>query len=242
MTSILVGTPCYHGAVSMEYTASMLGLQRELNRDGVDFSLEMTGSVSLIPIARNYIVAKVLAQPRFTHLLFIDADVGFDPSVVPRYLRTDKDVVAGIYPLKQLDLEAVRNLPRERPAAGALHYAVKTSAGARATTDGFIKADYAATGFMLVKRRVLERMAAHYSDLKYRHSFTLAAAADSAHLYALFDTSLDASGVYLPEDYTFCTRWRALGGEIWVDTRSQFNHVGRYVFAGDYPAARGQGA
>ena len=67
---------------------------------------------------------------------------------------------------------------------------------------------------------------------------TSGAATDSAHLYALFDTSLYSSGVYLPEDYTFCTRWRALGGEIWVDTRSKFKHVGRYVFAGDYSAVR----
>ena len=238
MTSILVGTPCYHGSVSMEYMVSMLGLQRELDREGVDWSLEMTGSVSLIPIARNYIVAQVLARPQFTHLLFIDADVGFDPAIVPRYLRADKDVVAGIYPIKQLDLDAVRNLPTPRPAAGALHYAVKTSAGAQPTADGFVKADYAATGFMLVKRGVLESMATHYADLKYRHSFTLGAATDSAHLYALFDTSLDASGVYLPEDYTFCARWRALGGEIWVDTLSKFKHVGRYVFAGDYSAAQ----
>ena len=239
MTSILVGTPCYHGSVSMEYAVSMLGLQRELNRDGIDFSLEMTGSVSLIPIARNYIVAKLLGEPRFTHLLFIDADIGFDPAVVPRYLAADKDIVAGVYPLKQLDLAAMRNLPRERPTAAALHYAARIGAGERPTADGFVKAEYAATGFMLIRRGVLERMAARYPELKYRHSFTLGGAIDGAHLYALFDTSLDANGVYLPEDYTFCARWRAMGGEIWVDARSKFTHVGRQVFAGDYSAARG---
>jgi hypothetical protein len=41
-------------------------------------------------------------------------------------------------------------------------------------------------------------------------------------------------GLYLPEDYTFCNRWRAMGGEIWVDVRSKFTHVGAYSYDGDF--------
>src|SRR5215472_5351863 len=107
----------------MEFMVSMLGLQRAFIREGIDFSLEMTGSASLIPIARNYIVARLLDQPRFTHLLFIDADVGFDPDAVLRYLQADKDVVAGIYPLKHLDVAAIRALPPGGSAAATFNYA-----------------------------------------------------------------------------------------------------------------------
>ena len=72
---------------------------------------------------------------------------------------------------------------------------------------------------MLIRRNVLEKMAAKHPELRYEHSFTgdkAATADDVSHLYALFDTSLDRDqGPYLPEDYTFCNRWRAMGGEIW---------------------------
>jgi hypothetical protein len=41
------------------------------------------------------------------------------------------------------------------------------------------------------------------------------------------------TGDYLSEDYTFCRRWRALGGEVWLDTRSKLMHIGPREFAGD---------
>ncbi len=242
MPSIIVGIPCYDGSVSMECMVSMLGLQRDLGRAGINFALEMTGSASLIPIARNYIVARFLERPGFTHLLFVDADIGFDPAAVTRYLRADKDIVAGIYPIKHLDIGAIRKLPADGSVAATLKYATRLITGEQPTADGFVRAEYAATGFMLIRRSAIERMIASYPDLKYRHSFAFAGpGAPSENLYALFDTSLDRQrGLYLPEDYTFCERWRALGGEIWVDVRSKFSHVGRHVFAGDFslsPAA-----
>jgi hypothetical protein len=160
--------------------------------------------------------------------------------VVSRYLTADKDIVAGIYPLKGLDPEAVRGLPPSRSIATALRYAVKLSEGDVPNADGFAKAEYAATGFMLIRRNVLEKLAAKHPELRYQQSFTgdhAATASDTAHLYALFDTSLDQNrGHYLPEDYTFCNRWRAMGGEIWVDVRSKFTHVGTYSYHGDFSA------
>jgi hypothetical protein len=219
---------------------SMMRLQLVLGREKTDFSLAMTASESLITRARNFIVAQFLAGPQFTHLLFIDSDQGFDASVVPRYLKADKDVVAGIVPIKHLDLDAIRSLPPDRPVAATLKYAAKPFDDAVPDADGFVKAEWAGTGFMLIKRQVLETMAARHAELKYRHSFTRDPEVGPAvldHLYALFDTSLDKErGLYLPEDYTFCERWRAMGGDIWVDVRSKFTHVGSYLFEGDYAA------
>lgn len=240
MANILIGTPCYNGWVCTDYMVSMLGLQRELGRQGIGFSLEMTTTVSLIPVARNFIVSKLLERQEFTHLLFIDADIGFHPGLVPRYLAANKDIVAGVYPIKNLNLPAIRRLPVEKSLAAALDYAVVPCQGEQANSEGFIRAEYAATGFMLIRREVLEKMAAHYSDLKYHDSFTFVdapKAGSNDYLYALFDTSLDPNTRrYLPEDYTFCNRWRAMGGEIWVDALSTLAHVGSFVFQGDYSA------
>ncbi|HTU26604.1 MAG TPA: hypothetical protein VMF30_14450 [Pirellulales bacterium] len=236
MTHLLVGTPCYGGVVTTEYLASLLGLQRELAQRSIGFTLEMPAS-SLITVARNYVVSKVLANPQISHLLFIDADLGFDPAVVPRYLALEKDVVAGIYPIKAMNWAAVRQLPAASPLAGAFHYAVTLPDEEQTLVEGFVRAEYAATGFMLIRRQVLERMVAEHPELKYRHSYAHlpSQTATADHLYALFDTALDVGEqVYLPEDYAFCRRWRALGGEIWVDAFSRFRHVGQLAFPGDY--------
>ena len=235
MPKLLIGTPCYNGAVTMQYMSSMLRLQHMLAQEGIAFSLAMTASESLITRARNFIVSQFLDGPQFTHLLFIDADIGFDPAAVPRYLKADKDVVAGIYPIKHLDLEAIRGLPSGRSIATTLSYATTLCETGLPDADGFLRAEYAATGFMLIKRNVLEQMASAHPELKYERSFSKGGR--GANLYALFDTSLDREkGLYLPEDYTFCNRWRAMGGEIWVDTRSKFTHVGTYEFHGDFAA------
>jgi hypothetical protein len=95
---------------------------------------------------------------------------------------------------------------------------------------------------MLINRRVIETMAQAYPALRYQSDHAVAAvhAVEPAMArdfrYAFFDTMI-ADGQSLPEDYSFCKRWRALGGEIWIDLESRFSHVGTHVFRGDLPAA-----
>jgi hypothetical protein len=237
MTNILIGTPCYNGLVTTEYLISMLRLQNELSRQGIEFALETTTTVSLIPVARNYIVSQLLAQKKFTHLLFLDADLRFEPQLVARYVAANKDVVAGIYPVKDLNWPEIRQLRPGQPLASTFRYAVTVIDGEHPNAEGLVRAEYAATGFMLIRREVLEQMAAAYPDLKYRSMFALGSGnqAKNDFLYALFDTSLDHErGLFVPEDYTFCKRWRALGGEIWVDAYSKLAHVGPFAYEGDF--------
>jgi hypothetical protein len=238
MLNILIGTPAFDGRLMINYVASLLQLQEYLRRERIEFGIELFAGESLITRARNYFVARMLQNPSFSHLLFIDADIGFDPRYVRRYINADKDIVAGVYPLKELNLSAIRSLRPGQPETAAMRYAVEPLPGAKQNVDGLIEVTYAATGFMLIKRHVLEKMAKHYSDLKYSRSFSPTPSSVSReHLFALFDTSVDRErGHYLPEDYTFCNRWRAIGGEIWADARGKFTHFGSYEYRGDFAA------
>jgi hypothetical protein len=57
----------------------------------------------------------------------------------------------------------------------------------------------------------------------------------SSNLFALFDCIIDPdTGAYLSEDYSFCRRWRQIGGEIWIDIASKLTHTGPYEFVGDH--------
>lgn len=235
---IVVATPCYGGLVTQAYMLSVLQLTLLARDAGFEIDVVMLAGDSLISRARSTLVARFLDNARATHLLFIDADISFEPDQALRLLAFDKDFVAGQYPLKQIDWRnfPARVLRGEPLGAAGLSYVGKAETGrARRAADGFVTAQYAGTGFQLIKRGVLERMIAAYPELKFSKIDTLTnETPNSDNLSALFDCMIDAeTGTYLSEDYAFCRRWRAIGGEIWIDGRSRLSHTGPQRFDGD---------
>ncbi|MCW2316335.1 hypothetical protein SAMN06265338_101618 [Rhodoblastus acidophilus] len=242
---VFIATPCYGGMVTQRYmysTVGLLNLGREL---GFKVSLNLLGNESLITRGRNLLVSRFLDDPTATHLLFIDADIGFDPQQVARMLAFDQDVVAGMYPLKLLDWNdgLQRAVAGEAVETAPLRYVGAPCEGDEAESlDGFVTGTYAGTGFMMIKRAALLRMASAYPQLRYTasHAGTIRTGGPSlsANQYAFFDCMVEPdTGVYLSEDYTFCRLWRNAGGKVWLDTLGALIHVGPHEFHGA-PAAR----
>lgn len=234
---IVVGTPCYGGVVTQRYMQCVCSLLLETAALGIAVQLELLGYESLITRGRNALVAKFLDTPDATHLLFIDADIGFEAKQVLRMLAFGEDVVAGMYPLKVVDWN---NAAIERLRSGeTLDHAPLRFVGTPLegtegeNRDGFVSADYAGAGLLLMRRNVFEKLAASYPHLRYTAAHTAAAPSLSPNQYAFFDCMIDAqSGEYLSEDYAFCRRWRAIGGTIWLDTQGVLAHVGPHEFIG----------
>jgi hypothetical protein len=217
---------------------SVCQLLRDAQNGSFTLDLMLLANDALIPRARSTLVAAFMDQPQATHLLFVDADIAFTPDQFHRMLRFDKDFVAGLYPLKTIDWEAVpaRVVGGEKlDGAGLSYVGTLLDPTMRKVEDGFATAQYAGTGFQLIKRKVFERLIAAHPELRFQSIHALAREAPkSQNLYALFDCLIDPeSGVYLSEDYAFCQRWRALGGDIWLDLQSKLTHVGPDHFRGD---------
>jgi hypothetical protein len=232
-----IGTPCYGGVVTTQYMQSICSLLCHKIPD-LQVSIVTVAYESLITRGRNAIVAGFLDQPAETHLMFIDADIGFSVDQVQRMLNFNRDVVAGMYPLKLLDYDEAafqRAASGEPLQTAQLRYVgVPCEGEERETTDGFVTGVYAGAGFLLIKRRVLELMAEKYRETRYTAAHDSALPSQSPNLFALFDCLIDReTGSYLSEDYAFCSRWRALGGTIWLDSRSKLTHVGPYNFVGN---------
>jgi hypothetical protein len=234
---LFVGTPCYGGVVTTGYMQSICALFCH-KIPNLNLSLKTVAYDSLITRGRNTIVAAFLDLPAETHLMFIDADIGFSVDQVQRMLNFDQDVVAGMYPLKTIDYDQAafqRATAGEHLQTAQLRYVgVPCEGDERKSTNGFVTGVYAGAGFLLKKRRVLELMAVKYPETHYTAAHNTAPANPSRNLFALFDCLIDReTGHYLSEDYAFCSRWRTLGGMIWLDTRSKLTHIGPHDFVGD---------
>jgi hypothetical protein len=233
---LVIGTPCYGGQVTTVYATSLLRLQQACQLRGIGFGAMLLSGDALITRARQNLVANFLDDPGATHLLFIDADIGFAPEQVFRLLDFDSPMTAAAYPTKRLNLEKL-SASDPRPELAALSYVVQVSKEQGSTVrEGFVRVDYVGTGFLMIQRSALLTMIDSYPDLRYTLDYQENDPLQgSPWRCALFNCFIDeSSGSYLSEDYSFCLRWTSMGGEIWVDGESQLDHVGSFTYSGHF--------
>ena len=176
-TGIFLATPAYAPIIFPFYDA-MKATCGWLHQNGVPYALATSPGDSLVTRARNSLVAAFMASS-CSHLLFIDADMSWEPIAVTRLLAVDKDMVCGVYPKKQLPLEFVFNV-QPGPDGGV----------EREPETGLIEISHAPTGFLVIRRAVLERMMAAYPELAYRERD--APAERQPFTFALFDCQAGA--------------------------------------------------
>lgn len=236
--NLVIATPCFGGQISVLYAASLFKLQKLVRAYG-DFNLKILfkDGDALITRARASLVSQFLDDADATHLLFIDADIGFEPDQVLRLIACAADMCAAVYPIKRIDWDKVKTIveaSRPNPSAAALKYVFEVDdPNAVVENSGFIKVRYAGTGFLMIRRQALQRMCAHYPQLRYERDHSIDAVIRSDNRFALFECMIAEDGTYLSEDFAFCKRWIDMGGEIWADLRSKLNHVGPMTFNGD---------
>ena len=238
---LVVATPCFGGQVSSIYAGSIFQLQRALrSKSNIDLKVLMRDGDALITRARANLVTMFLDDPAATHFLFVDADIGFTPEQVFRLIESGAHVVAGVYPIKRVNWDKAKRAlqsNRTQVASAALDYVLEIDDPDRVVVvNGFTRVRYAGTGFLMIRRHVLERMCEHpaYAPLRFFREHSLDALAGSPNRFALFECMIDPqTGTYLSEDFAFCKRWTDIGGEIWVDLESRLDHVGPSVFHGE---------
>ena len=237
--SIFVGTPCFGGLVTTGYMMSALKLMQYGEKAGFSINLNLLGRDSLVTRARNTLVAQFLTT-NDTHMMFVDSDITFEPELIHRMLVFDQDLVAGMYPAKAFRWDVPDRIrDREPPQTAGLHYVGQFCQGAELERRGpFATGVYCATGFMLMKRHVIERLIEAYPERAYNSDHVYVPNKSDKKYFALFECMIDPeTKEYLSEDFGFCRLWRALGGKIWLDVEGALVHTGPYDFVGQ-PALR----
>lgn len=246
---IFIATPCYGGQLGEPFFRSMLRLAILCTKYEIPFTVSTLANESLITRGRNTLVSFFMENKDATHLFFIDADIEFNPEDLLRMVAYDKPVVCGAYPKKAINWNSIIKAARDNPEETAdtieghsSNYVVNfehlRDENGKWTpnvqiVDNLVKLTDAGTGFMCIKKEVIQKMFEAHPNLHYKNDINIDKKFDP-YLYALFDTMIDPdNGRYLSEDYTFCRRWQKMGGEIYLDPRTALNHVGHYTFEGN---------
>jgi hypothetical protein len=195
----------FYGGAGGEFVSALLKTRIILDRIGYEVEVDLHCGCSILPKARNEIVRRFLASG-FDKLLFIDSDMVWDALDAVKLLRLDEDVAAIAYRTKQ--------------------ETVKYNCVLNGETKGeLMGADAVGTGFLSLSRKCLERMVEAHPETAYE---------DGGLIHALFDFEIHG-GRYWGEDYTFCRKWKALGGGIWL-LPADIGHIGAKNYGGSVNA------
>ena len=212
-TRVHICMPCYGGQLTESTFMSFIKWANVARQLGIDWTVETMTNESLISRARNTLTAKFLHTKESTHLMFIDADIGWEPWHLLVMLNAQKDVIGGLYPMKSLPIKwCVNGIPDAE----------------QNDPSGLIEVTKTGTGFLLIKRDVFDKLNAHPAVKSFTNDIGLDPVLN-IYMKTYFDTAVRENRYY-SEDWTFCENWRDIGGQVWVDKRVLLKHTGTYVF------------
>jgi len=248
--SLMVATPMYGGNCSGYYTKSIADLSAVCARYDIDLKFFYLFNESLITRARNY-CADSFMRSDYTHLMFIDSDIGFNPDDVisllaqmdPDAKEDKKEVMCGPYPKKTIAWEKVVDAVKQGEAddnpRNLEKYVGDYVFNPADDVDGIYldkpcRVLEGGTGFMMIQRSALEKFQKAYPKNTYTPDHIRTKHFDGSrdiHMYfqALID---DKSNRYLSEDYMFCQWMRDVGVDTWLCPWMNLSHTGTFTFGG----------
>jgi len=176
-------------------TKTVFSILRMIKRSSFDW-IVITKEGSILHWNREHIVKQAI-EGKCTHVLFIDSDMWFEADAAERLLKRDKDIIGVQYNLRQTPLTSTvkiwdengKELMEEHP-------------------DGLVKVAGVATGFMLIKTSVFEKLTEPW----------------------FFWESDEKGEVKTGEDSWFCNKARKAGFDIWLDATIVMKHIGDYLY------------
>jgi len=244
---IMIATPMYGGMCGGQYTRAMIEFQKVCSEYEIETEFFFLFNESLITRARNYCVDEFMRSD-YTHLMFIDADIGFNPHDVLALAAiadpdTDKDIVCGAYPKKVISWEKIKRavdkgFADENPQKLENYvgdYVFNPADGSpEIPLNEPVEVLEGGTGFMMIQRKAFEKYEAAYPEFKYLPDHVRSESFDGTReIMAYFDCVIEPkSKRYLSEDYMFCQWSRNAGIKVWMCPWMRLNHTGSYQFGG----------
>lgn len=212
---LFIGIPCHDGRLNVKTAFNLVQLMPEAMRLGVSVTLSDLSNCSIITLARNSLVHEFL-KTDCTELLFIDSDVIATSGDILRLMAQSggRDITAGTYPRRSHDKKFFTDL-----------YWTEDD---NLEFDGsLMRVKRIGTGFMLIQRHVIEKMAQAHPEWSYKNKPT------GERMAALFDFDI-RDDQYVGEDYLFCDRATEMGFKVHVDVDISLPHIGSESFTRNF--------
>lgn len=240
----------YGGMCLGTYVESLLKLSQTVGTNGIECGMTFVYNESLITRARNRVVDEFIKLTKGTHLLWIDADIGFNAEDVLAMLAWDKDIIGAACVKKSLDWPRIQEVIRKFPDRQLTQDEIMAVSGdfvvhhidekegvepRKLKLDEPFEVRRLGTGFLLIKREVFETLQKAYPNRKYTNIGDVSAR--GGHIQEFFTSRCHPeTGEYLSEDYAFCDDARAQGFSVWLAPWVKTSHSGMFKFEGSLPA------
>lgn len=214
---LFFGIPAYDHKVSLKQAISLMRFAQQAPAHGVDITIGSICGCSVVSRARNLIVQDFLESDA-TDLMFIDADINFDPQDIFRLMAWASEPNVGI----------AAGIPCARKTEKTYIVTLDEENGKMTMNGmGLVRAKRVATAFMMVKRQVIVDLVEKNPQWRYWDERR------DRNLTAIFDFMVKDNS-YVGEDYLFCDRAREIGYEVWVDPTIKLGHMGVQEYEGDF--------
>ena len=216
MKKIFVAIPAYTGEIGIHTFHSILLALDEARAQGWEMKIENINSRlgdADVSLARNIFLGKFL-ESDCNELFFVDADVSWHQDEFTRLFSHDVDFVAAAYRSKT-DREGYPVIWPEKKRMEMI--------------DGkpLLEAAGVPFGMARIRRAGLERLIAEWKPPMFENPDV------KVKCPWLFEFAFNDNKQRMSEDYTFCTKWRGVGGEVWVDPVIQADHTGKKTYCGN---------
>ena len=214
---IYIAMACYD-SVMINTMLSVTKLAKELTKAGLEWQIETIKS-PYVSKARNALTALFL-RSEYDYLLFIDADVEFEPEAVIRMLVTKKDIILTPYRVK---------FPHD-PNLTKYSISFPDDNKVPILPGDLVEISEGPAGLMLTHRKVFEFLMDSCPSLKIKHPHKKES---DPYLYNFWDTTFDIDqGLWRGEDISFCRLARDYGFKIYANIKSRITHHGSYGWTG----------
>jgi hypothetical protein len=217
-TSILICVPAGGEMVTSTTLVSLYSTGQWLTKMGIRNDLK-TFSAADIEDIRNLFVTAWYDATDYSHMLFIDADMGWHPMLIRDMINFNQPLMGCLYARRNMSPSVVGTVPDGHSLQDV--------------RKGFIKATGLGAGVMMISRDLIREMLEKMPDLSdTRGDYLMEAVAAQTPLTRViraFD-KIRTPNLRLSEDMAFCYRWQQCGGEIWANVDHKISHIGRFDY------------
>jgi hypothetical protein len=214
---ILIALPAGGQMVTSKTTESLFATAQFLTAQKIPNRLMMFSAADIEDIRNLFITQWYDAEPEFSHLLFVDADMGFSPALIRDMIQWDRPLMGVLYARREMPASIVGTVPEGHSLKDVHH--------------GFIRASGLGCGVMMISREVIKTILEKFPELADESEDYLTRKSDGRikRILRVFE-KIRTKELRLSEDMSFCWRWQQCGGEIWANVAHSISHVGPFDY------------